>query len=376
MFVFTSLLTTSLVSALTLSPSLSHYGVATSTLELTNPAQPQDPFHPGQERRRLMLSAFYPAGEKEQCEPIAFPYMPPKTAAAYDAMYASLGVPKNSFASVEMALCKPSEEQGAEYPLVLFSPGMGDSRLVYNFIAASLASEGYVVVTIDHPYDAPIIEYPDHSTVLAFNISTKGQILTDLTARVNDVIFVVDSLQDLSQRQRLFGDAARPLPVQMFGHSFGGATAGQAMVQDNRITGGLNLDGTMFGSVVKRGLSCPFMFVSHEGKNLTTDSSWLKTWRHLTSTKVEVTAKNSQHGTFTDFPFVAQNLGLTYNSTSPLAGLLGTIPGNETLPMLAALVDGFFQYALGSSDTPVSKNTLTSFPELEVLKTVLSRRCN
>ena len=148
------------------------------------------------------------------------------------------------------------------------------------------------------------------------------------------------------------------------------------MFQDSQITSGLNLDGTMFGSVVKKGLSCPFMFVSHEGKNLTTDSTWQRTWRHLTGTRVEVTAENSQHGTFTDFPFVAQKLGLTYNSTSPLAGLLGTIPGNETLPMLAAVVDGFFQYALGSSDTPVSKDTLTTFPELEVLKMVLSGLCN
>jgi len=47
----------------------------------------------------------------------------------------------------------------------------------------------------------------------------------------------------------------------MFGHSLGGATAAAAMLDDQRIKAGVNLDGTLFGPVVNAGLDRPFMLV-------------------------------------------------------------------------------------------------------------------
>lgn len=49
-------------------------------------------------------------------------------------------------------------------PIPLFSPGHGIPRLYYNAIASAIASEGFVVITIDHPEDANIIVYPDGHT--------------------------------------------------------------------------------------------------------------------------------------------------------------------------------------------------------------------
>jgi dienelactone hydrolase len=305
--------------------------------------------------------------------------MPNKTAALYDSMYAAFGIPTGAFGSIEMSLCQSNRHDTRTYPILLFSPGLGDSRLIYNFIVASVASEGYVVVTIDHPYDAPLIEYPDGSVVPAFNISTDRQILTDLKAREADVSFVVDQLQHRQVRQHLFKDKAGSEyleNVQVFGHSLGGATAAAAMLQDGRITGGVNLDGTMFGSVLQQGLSCPFMLVSHEGKNLSTDDSWQAVWQRLRKTKVEVTVLDSQHGTFTDFPLLAQGFGLKYNSTSPLGQLLGTVPGDEVLKLLQKVVGGFFAYTLDEAAAPVQKGTLKEFPELEVLKSRVNGRCS
>ena len=47
--------------------------------------------------------------------------------------------------------------------------------------------------------------------------------------------------------------------VAMFGHSLGGATAAAAMLEDQRITAGVNLDGSLVGPVVNAawtGRSC------------------------------------------------------------------------------------------------------------------------
>ena len=46
--------------------------------------------------------------------------------------------------------------------------------------------------------------------------------------------------------------------IGVFGHSRGGATAADAMLSDRRIGAGVNLDGGMWGPVVKRGLDRPF----------------------------------------------------------------------------------------------------------------------
>ena len=58
----------------------------------------------------------------------------------------------------------------------------------------------------------------------------------------------------------------------MFGHSLGGATAAAAMLEDQRIKAGVNLDGTLFGPVVNAGLDRPFMLVAAQATAATTTS--------------------------------------------------------------------------------------------------------
>lgn len=49
--------------------------------------------------------------------------------------------------------CSPLED----VPILLFSPGYSIPRLYYSYLASSIASEGFIVITIDHPGDANII---------------------------------------------------------------------------------------------------------------------------------------------------------------------------------------------------------------------------
>ena len=46
-----------------------------------------------------------------------------------------------------------------------------------------------------------------------------------------------------------------------FGHSNGGATAADAMLSDHRIRAGFDLDGSIYGPAVTRGLDRPFGFM-------------------------------------------------------------------------------------------------------------------
>ena len=76
----------------------------------------------------------------------------------------------------------------------MFSPGAGTSRLYYGALAQSLASSGYAV-TIDHPYDADVVEFLDGT--LVFNANITSDILSlgkTVSTRVSDASFALTQL--------------------------------------------------------------------------------------------------------------------------------------------------------------------------------------
>ncbi|KAF5011389.1 hypothetical protein F66182_15367, partial [Fusarium sp. NRRL 66182] len=178
--------------------------------------------------------------------------MDPISATFEDAEYAPVGVPAGAFDSLTLQTCKPCPASTSSrrvkepnYPLVLFSPGLGNSRLLYSAIAQQLSSTGYIVVTIDHTYDADIVTFPGNVTILAANITTDAQVEDDLKVRVEDVSFILDQLQRPSIISRLIPGRTCGLDtskVGIYGHSLGGATAAEAMLSDSRLIGGINLD--------------------------------------------------------------------------------------------------------------------------------------
>lgn len=56
---------------------------------------------------------------------------------------------------IHARLDAPILNGGRNSPVVLFSPGLGVTRLIYATFAQNLASEGYAVASIDHPMMHP-----------------------------------------------------------------------------------------------------------------------------------------------------------------------------------------------------------------------------
>ena len=154
------------------------YPVATRVHALTDTSR-IDPYAPANttEHRRVLISIFWPIDGTEFCATEKLPYMPPVTAKAYGALAGSIGLSNDTFSAFEMEFCRVAKVQGCKvrgrkshFPLAVFSPGSGNSRLIHSAMAKSLASYGYVVVTVDHPYDASIVEFPNGDIVLEGNI--------------------------------------------------------------------------------------------------------------------------------------------------------------------------------------------------------------
>ncbi|KAG8413315.1 hypothetical protein J3458_012890 [Metarhizium acridum] len=94
--------------------------------------------------------------------------MTPKVAADYGGQAAEVGLDDGLFSSFDMQLCDlvklnpcgGGKGRRKRYPVVLFTPGLSDSRLLYGAGARSLASQGHAAVIVDHPHEAGFVEFP------------------------------------------------------------------------------------------------------------------------------------------------------------------------------------------------------------------------
>ena len=350
------------------------------TMELIDTSRLQI-FSPIVQPRKLMVSLFYPVSSIGPTTPVK--YFPPETARwedIWEESTYSLVSPNGTFEKLALQLAgKSPQTKGAmDFPVVLFSPGEATTRLFYSVIAQTVASSGYIVVTIDAPYDVDIVEYPDGSTAL-INITIANQgLLVDIdlacAARAQDATFVLDQLRNASVVSQLIPGSSHGLNVSkvgMFGHSLGGAATAAAMVNESRIAGGVAMDGALFGPVVQSGLDRPFMFMAHTNHTRTsvpTDidpyHSWSQFWANQRAWKLDIMLANSQHYTFTDFPIVLETLGIVSNATTNAKLLVTDLNGARALNIVTTYVTAFLDMVLKCKSPALLQGPVAAFPEV------------
>src|SRR4051812_2272512 len=178
----------------------------------------------------------------------------------------------NDFRQIDThAIMSPAlSAERATWPVMLFSPGWGASREDYSGLCADLASRGYVVIALSHPYESAVSVLADGRVVGATTgASVLGANMADMTPiRAADSRFVLDQLGRLAQV-----DPGSPLvghvDVQhtgIVGHSMGGAAAAQASAEDPRFLVGVNLDGTLPAALAGGWhLGAPFLWLQSDG---------------------------------------------------------------------------------------------------------------
>lgn len=305
--------------------------------------------------------------------------MPLATAQFWDQELGSYGLTNATLESFGISACRQNAtvEQSChgkeDLPVVIFSPGMAESRQLYSAMAQKVASSGYLVISIDHPYDAYIVEYPDGTLIYAANITTTAQTDLDLATRAQDVSFLLDQLSADETVRGVIPGAECGLNVSqvaMFGHSFGGATTAAAMLSDGRIAGGVNLDGTFYGPVVKLGLDRPFLLFSKPGDGpISSNPNWAETWSHLRGWKLDLILAGLQHNGFSDIPLLTRLLGFSdFNATSALGSVLGTLDGVRGIDVITAYVVAFCDFVLKGTESAILQMPSPLYPEVTLFK--------
>lgn len=327
--------------------------IATATLYLRDRTR-RDPLAPTRTRRRLVVQLWYPTATASGSHTA---YMSPGIASPLEAAFE---LPHGTF-SFATAASKAGPIARGRHPLLLLSHGLGTLREFSTALAGDLASRGYVVAAISHTYDAAAVEFANGRVIqgTAPVEPTERQRALLLRTRLADVRFVLDNL--LKRARARTGLLARRIDrdkVGALGHSLGGATASAAMLSDSRIRAGVDLDGSVFGPVVAKGLGRPFMLlVGDHGGELTADQAQF--FDRLRSKRYALTLRGAGHYSFTDLPLFAAALpGLNE------AFEIGTIDPLRADRILRIYVAAFFAESLLHRPQTLLRAPSTAYPEV------------
>ena len=189
-----------------------------------------------------------------------------------------------------------------QYPVILFSPGFGGITEQYTALVEDLASHGYVVVGIDHPYVSGFTTLSNGQMALA-DAGPLAQVQTrDAALRtvVDDQRQVLDWLQaqDAPGSSNVLRGHLDFKRIGAYGHSFGGAASLHLGREDGRVRAAINMDGSLFGDTNGPWPKPTLLLLGERDA----DPSYDALQRDRSAPHEQFTIAGAGHGSFTDLP--------------------------------------------------------------------------
>ena len=161
--------------------------------------------------------------------------------------------------------------------------------------------------------------------------------------------------------------------VGVFGHSFGGAAAAQFCSQDSRCKAGIDVDGSLHGSVIQAGIHKPFMFLLSGHGDFSSDAEVRQIQADIQSVydrlpadgRLRIAIRGANHFTFSDDGALLKSH--IVRGVLRLSGMLG-IDGRRQLAVTAYCVHSFFDAYLKRAGVSRLKIRSPLYPEIQVLE--------
>ncbi|KAJ3574512.1 hypothetical protein NPX13_g4337 [Xylaria arbuscula] len=325
-----------------------------------------DPFN-SSHSRRMVISHFTPIAEQHCTQTCRVPYMPEQIATIEDEIlafaFADYGWPEGLLGGLELDVCcgVSKRAKSPKFPTLLFGTGLNTTRFWYTSFAMEIASLGYQVVVMDHPYETDVVLFPNGEIIFGGNIvgdpSNVGPLEFGLDVRTADVSFVLDTL--------------KVCKTVYFGHSYGGASALAATAEEPRIKAGLNLDGGLWGPVVNTSVSKPFINLSGS-QSSTSDQSWANFTKahdekHADVWYRELHVVDSYHGSFWDLAIIGDFTGLRDNPVL-VENVLGVLRGERAVEVLRAYLDDYVKFTLFGAGEGLLAGESDEFPDVQFVR--------
>lgn len=263
------------------------YGVGQKSLHWIDENRKEEYVHDlSHPNREIMAYMFYPT-KKEKTEQILQDHKVTENITNY---FSSLtGLPKWMFSGLYYSKTNaiPNAKIAktrTKFPVIIFSPGSPVLPRNYTWLLEEIASHGFVVAAINHTYITSKTYFPDGRTASwvypkmkkqlkqkvksgelskkeSQRLSAEWNLKNFYTTYVQDIRFAVDKIQELAQQGSEFWNGINSSKIGVLGHSFGGSAAVRACKTDDRITCGINMDGSIRSEDAKTAFKKPFMFM-------------------------------------------------------------------------------------------------------------------
>ncbi len=328
------------------------FAIGTTSLVLTDPIRTE--LYGGAEGdpRRIMAQIWYPAVPMEEIEPSVWN---PDWDVVGPALSRRLGFPGfflSHASDVPGHAVQGASPLSGSFPVVIYSHGWTGFRTVALDQIETLASEGYLVIAVDHTYGAvatrlsdsgDVVEFdpaalPDEESVSADDYKAASEQLVDVFA--GDLELVLDTLTDGGLGE-LSGhtDLTR---IGLFGHSTGGGAVVSVCLRDDRCKAVAGLDAWV-EPVSDRNLAetmiIPSMFLRSDGWQDTPNDARLRGLvERSTAPVVWGGMDTAGHNDFVITPL--------FSPVADRLGLKGPIDSDVIVPLLHEYLDSFFDQAL------------------------------
>lgn len=252
-------------------------------------------------KRSVPVRVYYPVRKESVQGMDRARYMSRNVAAGLrKAIHAPINYDKREAAGDNVSECYPGAPWIADIlsPLVVFNHGLSSYRESNSFLCLELASQGYTILAVGHPYDACCAEMDDGTCIFfdaklskkqydpflggmiqAFRLTrSKGtdrelaQQFDQLQRRYCQLIlsrvleWEKDTLAAVEYAKQQFSDRVDfGCGIAATGHSLGGAVAYVLCLDRPEFVCGVNLDGALFGDTAGKVLEKPFLQISCKG---------------------------------------------------------------------------------------------------------------
>lgn len=277
-----------------------------------------------------------------------------------------------------------------KYPVIIFSDGFGMFMQQNTLQMEELASNGYIVFSVGHPYDDIACEY-SNGEIIKQDKSSTNRFFEDSNKAINqtkllmsehnkdfnrtfirkckvtndkaidwskDMSFIIDEITLLNNGdiKSIYKGKMDLQNIGAFGHSFGGAAVSQLCIDDNRIKSFINMDGTPFGDSTDTIINKPFMLLTVD-KN--TKSNLPNCYSSNQKNFIVVNIPTAKHMNFTDFNYTMPIIG-------KMTGMLGKINKKDQTDIMNYYIKTFFDITLKNEEEGNIHKISDKFTEAEL----------
>ncbi len=311
----------------------------------------------GGDKRELIVQVWYPSTEGGIDKD---PWMD-NPSERIDAIIEKFKVPKFIAKAIDRVdtdtFINSSPVEEGSFPIIIFSHGFEGFRSQNTTQIQELVSNGYIVFSVDHTYDAVLTVFPDGRKIspaeqYCYGCDTQefyDVFLPQINTRIADIRFLINQIEKMKtgEIQSNFSNIIDIDKLGVFGHSFGGGTSLAVTILDPRVKSCLSLDGwyaPVHPDVYNQGLSKPFL---HLGQVAWDDEINYEILDRILEAKDDIGYKLSLEGAhhydFTDSPHLSK-LSSSFKLSSDL-------DSEEILEVTNTTVIGFFDTYLKSEDS-------------------------